>query len=162
MIKHRKFWRRKALTIDKKTLVLAVVISWVLTLVTVVLINNFAPNLFQPSVQDQSETTDNDLLMMASGSMEPTIKLGDYVRIDRQINIEDIHAAPADANPPGDILAYQGARYLIVHRAIDKWIEDGRYIFIMHGDANPVNADEKVSEDKIVGKVVEIIPSSEK
>jgi hypothetical protein len=34
--------------IDKKTFVLAVVVSWVLTLVTVLLISNFAPSLIQP------------------------------------------------------------------------------------------------------------------
>jgi hypothetical protein len=36
---------------DKKTLVLAVGISWVLTLVTILLISNFAPNLTQPFAQ---------------------------------------------------------------------------------------------------------------
>ena len=34
--------------IDKKTLVLAIAVSWVLTLFTVLLISNFAPSLTQP------------------------------------------------------------------------------------------------------------------
>lgn len=41
--------------IDKKTLGLAIVISWALTLVTVLLISNFAPSLTQPFTQQSVE-----------------------------------------------------------------------------------------------------------
>jgi hypothetical protein len=37
--------------VDKKTFILAVAVSWVLTLVTVLLIANFAPSLTQPFTQ---------------------------------------------------------------------------------------------------------------
>ncbi len=149
--------------LDKKTFVLAVAVSWVLTLVTIVLISNFAPNLLQPFAQTPSETTDDDLIIIDNQGMEPALKLGDVVRIDRQISIDGIHVGSKDDDPPGDILAYQGATELIVHRAIDKKIgTDGKIIFIMHGDANADGANEHVHENKIVGKVVEIITSSEK
>ena len=124
------------------------------------LISNFAPNLFQSVDENSSENIDDDLLIMASGSMEHTIKLGDFVRIDRQIAIECIHAAPANADPPGDILAYQGHTSLILHRAIDKRIADGKTIFVMHGNANMPGANEYLDEKPIVGKVVEIILST--
>ena len=42
--------------IDKKTLGLAIVISWALTLVTVLLISNFAPSLTQPFTQQFTES----------------------------------------------------------------------------------------------------------
>ena len=44
------------LMIDKKTFVLAVAVSWVLTLATVILIGNFAPNLTQPFTQQFTES----------------------------------------------------------------------------------------------------------
>ena len=42
--------------IDKKTFVLAVAVSWILTLVTVLLISNFAPSLTQPFTQQFTES----------------------------------------------------------------------------------------------------------
>jgi len=42
--------------IDKKTLGLAIAISWALTLVTVLLINNFAPNVTQVFLQQDRES----------------------------------------------------------------------------------------------------------
>ncbi len=42
--------------IDKKTFVLAVAVSWALTLVTVLLISNFAPSLTQPFTQQFTES----------------------------------------------------------------------------------------------------------
>jgi hypothetical protein len=149
--------------VDKNTFLLSVAISWILTLVTIVLIGNFAPNLLQPSSQNSSETLDDDLLIMQHEAMKPIINLGDYVRFDREISVEDVHASPKDSENPGDILVYQGTTSLQVARAIDKRIgEDGRITFLMHCDANWEGANEIVDEGRIVGKVVEIIPSSEK
>ena len=42
--------------IGKKTFVLAVAVSWILTLVTVLLISNFAPNIIQPFNEQISES----------------------------------------------------------------------------------------------------------
>ena len=93
--------------------------------------------------------------------MEPILEVGDVVRIDREISIQDIHVGTKYDDPPGDILAYQGATQVVVHRAIDKRIgTDGKIVFIIHGDANWEAANEYVHESKIIGKVVEIIPSS--
>jgi len=99
--------------------------------------------------------TDYPILAVASGSMEPVLYKGDLILVEGVPNAADIHVAPKDADSPGDILVYQGVNDLIVHRAIDKRIVDGKYIFILHGDANPENADEQVDEDRIVGRYTE-------
>lgn len=96
--------------------------------------------------------TEYPILAVASGSMEPVLYAGDLIVVEGVPNAADIHVAPADADPPGDILVYQGANDLIVHRAVDKRIVDGRYIFIIHGDANPPGASEQVDEASIIGR----------
>jgi signal peptidase len=98
--------------------------------------------------------TEYPILAVASGSMEPVLYAGDLIFVEGIQNFSDIHVAPKDAEHPGDILVYQGARDLIVHRAIDKRVDDGRIVFIIHGDANPDGANEQVSEDRIVGRYV--------
>jgi len=99
--------------------------------------------------------TEYPILAVASGSMEPVLYAGDLILVEGVQNATDIHAAPEDADPPGDILVYQGAEDLIVHRAIDKKEDaDGRIVFIIHGDANPDGANEQVDEDRIVGRYI--------
>jgi signal peptidase len=98
--------------------------------------------------------TEYPILAVASGSMEPVLYAGDLIFVEGVQNFSNIHAAPKDADPPGDILVYQGPRDLIVHRAIDKRVEDGRIIFIIHGDANQEGANEQVDEDSIVGRYI--------
>jgi len=97
--------------------------------------------------------TDYPILAVASGSMEPVLYTGDLILVEGVQNAADIHAAPEDADPPGDILVYQGPEDLIVHRAIDKKENaDGSIVFIIHGDANPPAAREQVDEGAIVGR----------
>ena len=96
--------------------------------------------------------TDYPILAVASGSMEPVLYAGDLILVEGIQNVADIHVASEDADPPGDILVYQGVEDLIVHRAIDKRIVDGRIIFIIHGDANPPGAREQVDQDNIIGR----------
>jgi signal peptidase len=95
--------------------------------------------------------TDYPILAVASGSMEPVLYAGDLILVEGIPNVADIHVAPKDADHPGDILVYQGVE-LIVHRAIDKKIVDGSYVFILHGDANQEGANEHIDEGKIVGR----------
>jgi len=97
--------------------------------------------------------TEYPILAVASGSMEPVLYAGDLIVIEGIQNFSDVHVAPKDADPPGDILVYQGVNDLIVHRAIDKKNgTDGSIVFIIHGDANLDGANEHVCEEKIVGR----------
>lgn len=95
--------------------------------------------------------TENPILAVASGSMEPVLYQGDLIFVEGIRNISDIYAAPKDADPPGDIAVYQGSSELIVHRVIDKEIEDGNVVFTFRGDANS-NNDPEVGEDRVVGR----------
>ena len=98
--------------------------------------------------------TDHPVLAVASGSMEPVLYKGDLIVVEGIQNLSDIYAAPHDADPPGDIVVYQG-RQLIVHRVIDKKnATDGSITFIFHGDANTPGVNEQVNEDQIVGRYV--------
>ncbi|MGD9131330.1 MAG: signal peptidase I [Candidatus Bathyarchaeota archaeon] len=99
--------------------------------------------------------TEYPILAVASGSMEPVLYAGDLIFVEGIQNFSDIHTAPEDAENPGDILVYQGTPNLIVHRAIDKEENtDGSIVFIIHGDANPVGANEHVAEERIIGRYV--------
>lgn len=99
--------------------------------------------------------TEYPILAVASGSMEPVLYAGDLIVVEGIEDVNDIYVAPKDAEKPGDILVYQGARDLIVHRAIDKKTgTDGKLVFIIHGDANAEGANEHVHESKIIGRYV--------
>ena len=99
--------------------------------------------------------TEYPILAVASGSMEPVLYAGDLIVVEGIENVSDVYVAPKDAEKPGDIVVYQGATELIVHRAIDKKIgTDGKIVFIIHGDANAEGANEHVHESKIIGRYV--------
>ena len=103
---------------------------------------------------------------MNSGSMEPALKLGDILVIDKDVNPADIEAAPKDAPIPGDIIAYHHPRYgkdtnhIIVHRAVEKYqLENGTWYFYTRGDANFGNDPwSPFRQDYIIGKVVDVNP----
>ena len=99
--------------------------------------------------------TEYPILAVASGSMEPVLYAGDLILVEGVQNFSDIHVASEDADPPGDILVYQGTEDLIVHRAIDKKNNtDGSIVFITHGDANSPGSREQVDEDSVVGRYI--------
>lgn len=99
-----------------------------------------------------------------SGSMEPTLKIGDLLIIQGGLKAEDIYANPKD----GDIIIFYNpsdpSDLPIVHRAIKKIQKDGKWYFITKGDNNPFD-DYKifgwlVPEDYIIGKVIFVIPKA--
>ncbi|MCS7120634.1 MAG: signal peptidase I [Nitrososphaerota archaeon] len=92
-----------------------------------------------------------------SGSMEPTLKVGDLL-IVKGVNAEDIVAAP---KPTGDIIVFKkpgSPEELVVHRAVQKYMVGGKWYFRTQGDNNPYMDPWVVSEDQIVGKVIFSIP----
>jgi len=97
-----------------------------------------------------------------SGSMEPTLKIGDLLIIRGGLKAEDIHASPKD----GDIIIFHSPSdpngIPIVHRAIEKIQKDGKWYFITKGDNNPYDDYRTfgwlVPEDYIIGKVIFVIP----
>jgi signal peptidase len=99
--------------------------------------------------------TEYPILAVASGSMEPVLYAGDLIFVEGVQNVSDIHAAPKDADPPGDIVVYQGVPHLIVHRAVEKTLNsDGTYSFKTWGDNNPYPDGGTVDESKIIGRYI--------
>jgi len=94
-------------------------------------------------------------LAVASGSMLPTLNVGDLIIVQgtppQQINAQYM---------TGDIIVFKdpyNTEELIVHRAVRKELRDGVYWFYTHGDNNP-SGEETFSQDYYVGKVVGRIP----
>jgi signal peptidase len=101
--------------------------------------------------------TEYPILAVASGSMEPVLYAGDLIFVEGVQDFGDVHAAPKDADSPGDILVYQGTPHLIVHRAVEKTLnEDGTYSFKTWGDNNDWPDGGTVDESNIVGRYIGI------
>lgn len=105
--------------------------------------------------------TEFPLCGVASGSMIPTLQVGDLIIVQGVSDASNIEAAPKNATNPGDIIvfynpkSYKDPNDLIVHRAVDKISRNGTWYFKTHGDANPGTQDRwEVPEDYVVGKVV--------
>jgi signal peptidase len=113
--------------------------------------------------------TDYPLLTVASGSMIPTLNIGDLIVVQGVLNVSDLKAAP---RPEGDIIVFRNPsdkNELIVHRAINKTMHDGFWYIRTKGDANPApdpwtgpdpldTWNYMVSEKLLIGKVVGRIP----
>jgi signal peptidase I len=108
------------------------------------------------------------VLKFISASMEPTIKEGNSILVDKSIN-------PADLNtnyPNSDIIVFHDplqSGTLVAHRIISSTVVNGTMYFLTKGDANgnpypqtpqngldtwDTNNPPGVSQDLIVGKVV--------
>jgi signal peptidase len=123
--------------------------------------------------------TDYPLLAVASGSMVPTLNVGDLIVVHGVSNFSTIYAHPFN----GDIIIFHtyllggpnlmgGEDELIVHRAINKTLRsDGHWYFDTEGDHNrdygggpdpwdapPYGHGNGVPDYYVVGKVVGDIP----
>lgn len=90
------------------------------------------------------------LLVVKSGSMEPTIKTGSIV-IDK--SNEDYQI--------GEIITFKDREKpteTTTHRIVDKEIQGNIELFTTQGDANGTPDSEKVIQDRILGKVIFKIP----
>ena len=102
--------------------------------------------------------TEQPLFYVDGISMLPTLQDGDLVLVQGEQNACKIHAAPKDADQPGDILVfYSAVDKRIVHRAIDKRMEGDIWYFETRGDNNRVS-DGEIPEGNVVGKVVGRVP----
>jgi signal peptidase len=110
--------------------------------------------------------TDYPLLAVASGSMRPTLNIGDLIIVQGFSNYNEINAVPA---PDGTIIVFHkpsDPEELIVHRAVDKADENGTWFFQTKGDNNGSpdywtgdgTSSGWVSQRLLVGKVVGVVP----
>ena len=108
--------------------------------------------------------TNTPMVVVISGSMEPTILKGDLLFVEgkdpAQIKNGTIEGKEGDVivfnawNLPGWI---HPPRDPVVHRVVDKWYDGGWY-FLTKGDANPIVDDGPVPENRVIGVVVGRIP----
>ena len=81
--------------------------------------------------------------VVISGSMEPAIRVNDLVVVHEQSRYE-----------VGDIITYETGNSVVTHRIIEK---DAAH-YITQGDANNTHDLNPVPENRVVGKVVAVIP----
>jgi len=97
--------------------------------------------------------TENPYLVVSSGSMRPTLEVGDLIIVKR-IPPSQLNAAPMN----GDIIVYKEPDGdLVVHRLVNKTKIDGKYILTTKGDANPAS-DPPFPDQRYIGKVIARIP----
>ena len=103
--------------------------------------------------------TENPVLAVASGSMEPVLYKGDLIIIEGVKNAANIYTASKDANPAGDIIVFYRSYTgdLIVHRAVEKNLnEDDTFSFKTWGDNNLSADPTPVQEKDVVGRYLNI------
>ena len=101
--------------------------------------------------------TDYPLEVVISGSMIPTLQVGDLIIVEGGLNGEAIRVGKTK----GDIIIFPkpgNPEELIAHRAIEKLKFSEGFYFRTKGDNNPVPDRWLIFEDEIVGKVVGKIP----
>ncbi len=82
--------------------------------------------------------------IVTSGSMEPTLKLGDIIYVSH-VDVEEIKA--------GDIISFYYEDYIITHRCVKKFQQGNETYFKTKGDANEENDTFLIPEDAVIGKV---------
>jgi len=110
------------------------------------------------------EALDLQFMRMMSGSMQPTIQIGDLVVItgsELEAPYDEIDAGYTN----GTIVAYWGDPVMkpgeiIIHRVVNKEYRDGKWHFTTHGDNNHPNAVERFSEEYLFGRVIAVISDS--
>ena len=125
------------------TKVISFILNTLLTIITIVIIIG-AYYMYQVKIQkkDYANLFGYSLFEVATGSMSPTIEVGDVVITKLTKEVKE-----------NDIIVYIDENNIITHRLIEK---NGNKI-ITRGDAN--NSEDKPIEEKmIIGEVVKIIP----
>jgi signal peptidase I len=82
---------------------------------------------------------------ITTGSMEPTIRVGDTVKV-RHVKLTGIR--------PGDIAAFRNAENIVVHRIVRVIRSSGSLSFFQMGDQGGIS--QNVPADSIIGKVIAI------
>jgi len=90
------------------------------------------------------------VMVVQSGSMEPTIKMGSIVVVKPQKNYKI-----------GDIItftSYNKKKTPITHRIYDMEVVGGYPVYITKGDANDAPDTRKITKKDIIGKVIFSLP----
>lgn len=122
------------------------ILSIVLTVLLAVLLLS---NVYMLIVRKATGKLQPDVLgwswaVVVSGSMEPTINIDDLVVVHKQKSYGE-----------RDIISFESGSSVVTHRIIRE-NDDGT--FVTQGDFNNTEDSKPVSQEKIIGKVVLVIP----
>ncbi len=81
--------------------------------------------------------------IVLSGSMEPTINIGDIIFIKEVEDVEE-----------GDIISYKLKNSIVTHRVVEKIPDNGKNLYVTQGDANSTEDSEIITDENIEGKYV--------
>lgn len=85
---------------------------------------------------------------VTSGSMEPSINIGDMLIVEKQTNYHK-----------NDVVTFtNSSQRIVTHRITDLISEAKNSLFATAGDANRNNDYDKINQDQIFGKVISVIP----
>ena len=90
-------------------------------------------------------------LAIASGSMEPVIRKGDIVIVEKI-------SSKYDRLKEGQVLVYRYNSVIVVHRIIKIVNDNGKYYFYTKGDANGSEDNYEIPEENIIGIIKTVIP----
>lgn len=121
----------------KKNNKLANIISLIINIILIFLIIFLLVSKYN-SKEKATNILGNYIFKVATGSMEPTIKIGDIILVKRSKEYKI-----------NDIITYETKGIYVTHRIID--IKDNKYI--TKGDANNT-ADKGISKKEIIGKYI--------
>lgn len=101
----------------------------------------------------------NKALIVRSGSMEPTIRVGDLVVVNSK-NEGLLSPLPISKYKEGEIIAFKSnqGKTLTTHRIVGSEIRDEKLFYLTKGDANKAPDDGLVAEENIIGKTILIFP----
>lgn len=85
------------------------------------------------------------VIAIGSGSMEPEIKKGDVVIVDRKCNKSSLEE--------GQVIAFRREKVIVVHRIAKKMKLNNEYVYYTKGDTNENIDDFLIYEKDIIGKV---------
>lgn len=99
------------------------------------------------------------LLVVQSGSMEPTIKTGSIVLVS-PLNIFPKMVSPIAESTykNGEIITYFSGKEIFTHRVVSVEKSSDQFLYLTKGDANRATDREQVEEKKIMGKLIFSLP----
>ncbi|OGE10621.1 signal peptidase I [Candidatus Curtissbacteria bacterium RIFCSPLOWO2_01_FULL_42_26] len=102
----------------------------------------------------------NKALIVRSGSMQPTIGVGDFVVVRAKQNLKSPLALPIPRYKAGDIVAFRAAdgKTLVTHRIASVKVEAGKVFYETKGDANKTADKGFVKEENIIGAKFVSVP----
>lgn len=123
--------------------IISLILNVLLIIVTIIIAIGFY-YIYQIKIKqnDYANLFGYTFFEVATGSMNPTIQVGDVIVVKITKQIEE-----------NDIIVYKDGKSIITHRLIKKESDE----LIAKGDANN-SEDKPIQEDMILGRVVKIIP----